>query len=60
MILNQLVFAGQSIQTVGNYRQTSNIRGILVGNKTVDHSDVIRASPAGAAPTTSNYETRVI
>ena len=35
------------------YRQTSNIRGTLVGNKHVDHSDVVGASPVDAAPTTS-------
>ena len=39
------------------YRHTSNIRRILVGNKTVDHSDVVGASPVGAAPTTSSRST---
>ena len=39
------------------YRKTSNIRRTLVGNKTVDHSDVVRASPVGAAPTTSSFST---
>ena len=39
------------------YRKTSNIRGIPVGNKIVDHSDVVGASPVGAAPTTSSSET---
>ena len=29
----------------------------LVGNKTVDHSDVVGASPVGAAPTTSSFST---
>ena len=32
------------------YRQTSNINQILISNKIGDHSDVIRASPVGAAP----------
>ena len=32
------------------YRKTSNIRRTLVGNKIVDHSDVVGASPIGAAP----------
>ena len=36
-----------------NYRQISNIRRALVGNTLGDHSDVVGASPAGAAPTTS-------
>ena len=30
---------------------------ILVGNKIVDHSDVVGASPVGAAPTTSSFST---
>ena len=36
-----------------HYRQVSNIRRTLVGNKIIDHSDVVGASPVGAAPTTS-------
>ena len=39
------------------YRQVSNISGIIVGNKIVDHSDVVGASPVGAAPTTSSFLT---
>ena len=39
------------------YRQVSNIRRNLVGNKIVDHSDVVGASPVGAAPTTSSFST---
>ena len=39
------------------YRKTSNIRRALVGNKIVDHSDVVGASPVGAAPTTSSFST---
>ena len=35
------------------YRKTSNISHTLVGNKIVDNSDVVGASPVGAAPTTS-------
>ena len=41
----------------GNYRQVSNIRRTLVGYKIVDHSDVVGASPVGAAPTTSSFST---
>ena len=37
------------------YRKTSNKRRTLVGNKIVDHSDVVGASPVGAAPTTSSF-----
>ena len=40
-----------------NCRQTSNIMRTLVGNKIVDHSDVVGASPGGAAPTTSLFST---
>ena len=43
--------------TIGKYCKTSNIRCTLVGNKIVDHSDVVGASPVGAAPTTSSFST---
>ena len=39
-------------------RQTSNIRRTLVANKIVDHSDVVGASPVGAAPTTPSFLTQ--
>ena len=39
------------------YHQTSNISRTLVGNKIVDHSDVVGAAPIGAAPTTSSFST---
>ena len=38
-----------------NNRQTSNISRTLAGNKMTDHSDVVGASPVGAAPTTSSF-----
>ena len=40
------------------YRQVSNIRRTLVGNNIVDHSDVVGASPVGAAPTASSFSTK--
>ena len=40
-----------------DYRLVSNRRRALVGNKIVDHSDVVGASPVGAAPTTSSFST---
>ena len=40
-----------------DYRKTSNIIRTLVGNKIVDNSDVVGASPVGAAPTTSSFST---
>ena len=42
---------------VSKYRKASNISRTLVGNKIVDHSDVVGASPVGAAPTTSSFST---
>ena len=39
------------------YCQTSNISHTLVGNKIVDHSDVVRASPVRAASATSLFST---
>ena len=36
------------------YCQASNISGILIGNKIVDHSDAVGESPLSAAPTTSS------
>ena len=40
------------------YRQISNIRFTIVGNTVIDHSDVVGASPVGAAPTTSSLWTK--
>ena len=40
-----------------DYRKTSNISRTSVGNKIVDNSDVVGASPVGAAPTTSSCTT---
>ena len=40
-----------------SYRQISNISCTLIGNKIVDHSDVVGASPVGTAPTTSSFST---
>ena len=39
------------------YRQISNIIRTLVGNEIVGHSDVVGASPVGAAPATSSFST---
>ena len=47
------------LQTISSqneyYRQISNISRTSVGNTIVDHSDVVAASPFGAAPTTSSF-----
>ena len=45
------------VSSHNEYCQVSNIRRTLVGNKIVDHSDVVGASPVGAAPTTSSFST---
>ena len=45
------------VTLIKSYRQTSNIGHSLVGNKLIDHSDVVGASPIGAAPTTSSFST---
>ena len=37
--------------------KTCNISHTLVGNKIVDHSDVVGVPPVGAAPTTSSFST---
>ena len=42
---------------VYHYRQVCNISRTLVGNKIVDHSEVVGASPVGAALTTSSFST---
>ena len=46
-----------SVLKINTYRKTSNISRTLVGNEIVDHSDVVGASPVGAAPTTSSFST---
>ena len=40
------------------YRKVSYISLTLIGNKIVDNSDVGRASPVGAAPTTYSLSTQ--
>ena len=37
-----------------NYRQTSHISRTLVGNMSIHNSDIVGASPGGAAPTASS------
>ena len=40
---------------IETYRKTSNISHTLVGILIVDNSEVVGASPVGAAPTTSSF-----
>ena len=42
---------------ISDYRKGSNISRTLVGNKIVDHLDVVGALPVGTAPTTSSFST---
>ena len=44
-------------QFIESYHQISKIRCTSVGNKFVDHSDVVGASPVGAAAITSSFPT---
>ena len=53
--MNLSYFSVLSVLT--SYRKTSNISRTLVGHKIVDNSDVVGASPVGAAPTTSSFST---
>ena len=52
-----LLYENIQLLRISDYRQVSNISRTLVGNKIVDHSDVVGASPVGAAPTTSSFST---
>ena len=49
---NHMQIGVEHLQGTVEYRKPSNIRRTLVGNKIVDHSDVVGASPVGAAPAT--------
>ena len=51
-ILNKAI-TYQALLFFKNYHQTSNISGILEGNKIVDHSDVVGASPGQAQDETT-------
>ena len=52
-LLHELIL----IHFTDTYRKTSNISRTLIGSKIVDNSDVVGASPVGAAPTTSSFST---
>ena len=49
--------AKQMVSSKSTYRKTPNISRTLVGNIIDDNSDVVGASPVGAAPTTSSFST---
>ena len=53
------LFSAVAIIGLGDvhHRKTCNISRTLAGNKIVDNSDVVGASPVGAAPTTSSFST---
>ena len=52
-----IIASGHMYMPRAAYRKVSNISRTLVGNKIVDHSDAVGASPVGAAPTTSSFST---
>ena len=54
-ISNELLWRAK--EQTPRYHKTSNISRTLIGNKIVDNSDVVGASPIGAAPTTSSFST---
>ena len=51
-VLKKKNYSVKKIYDNNHYRQTSNTRSTLVGNKIADHSDVV-----GTAPTTSSFST---
>ena len=53
-----LFYSHLSMVINDNYCQISNIRRTLIGNIIADNSDVVGASPFGAAPTTSSLYTK--
>ena len=55
--ISQPIFSKVTQIRLETYRQTSNISRFLVGNKIVDHSDVVGASPVGTAHTASSFAT---
>ena len=54
---NDMVMKGARVSTpmLLTYSKISNIRGTLISNQIVDHSDVVGALPVGDAPTTSSF-----
>ena len=52
-----IIHRHDSLPYMPTYRKVSNISRTLVGNLIVVHSDVLGASPVGAAPTTSSFST---
>ena len=56
-VLPLLVLCNMLYSVMMNYCQTYNISHTLLGKKIIDHSDVVGASPVGAAPTTSSFLT---
>ena len=52
-----MIQTGIGILQLYNYCQISNICRTLLGDKLVDHSDVVGAWPVGVAPTTSSLST---
>ena len=58
IILQAMTNEGITSSNFIMYRQPSDISRTSTGNKTVDHSDVVGASPVGTAPSTSSFSTK--
>ena len=57
MVIQNVTLVDIPSRSYFKYCPLSNIRRTLVGNQIVEHSDVVGASPVGAAPTTSSFST---
>ena len=53
-IITEVINNVEKVQMI-RYYQVSNISRTLAGNQIVDRSDVVGASPVGAAPITSSF-----
>ena len=58
MISTLIIMFKTSKMSSWSYCQITNISRTLVGLKIVDHSDVVGASPVGAAPASSSFSTQ--
>ena len=55
MLWNTSRVMQKPVSVMNTWPQTSNIRSPLLGNKIVDHSDLVGATTVDAAPTTSSF-----
>ena len=55
LVLNHITNYPWYYRAFNKYRKISTISRTLIGNKIIDHSAVVGASPVGAAPTTFSF-----